>query len=82
MAFFFVGDAATDPQYEAGRNMNSIAGSAYHVRPPRATAYAIRICASGNRSSLARRSPAADEVRFSPVWEENVHYFRISCSTI
>ena len=76
MAFFFVGDAATDPQYEAGRNMNFDRWLGVSRSPAARDGLRNQDMRIWESQQLARRSPAADEVRFSPVWEENVHYFQ------
>ena len=75
MGFFFVGDAATDPQHAEGRErvIDTWLG--------KSRSYDGR---DGIRSQdmhiwevqqIARQSPVADKVVFSPVWERNIHHF-------
>ncbi|MSO65966.1 MAG: aromatic ring-hydroxylating dioxygenase subunit alpha [Alphaproteobacteria bacterium] len=76
MGYFFVGEAATNVRFAE----------------PRARALARWLGATGRQGDRggirsqdmliweqqqkARRSPVADEVVFSPVWEKNVHHFQ------
>ena len=76
MAFFFVGDGATDPAYEEGRNLNFDRWLGESRSPAARDGLRNQDMRIWESQQIARRSPAADEVVFSPVWEENVHYFQ------
>ena len=75
-AFFFVGDAATAPEWEAGRHVTLerwLGKSNSELGDDGLRNQDFRIF---ERQQVARNSPAADHIVFSPVWEENVHYFQ------
>ena len=76
MAFFFVGDAATDPEYADGRKLNFDRWLGESRTPDARDGLRNQDMRIWESQQIARRSPAADEVVFSPVWEENVHYFQ------
>ena len=76
MAFFFVGDAATDPEYADGRELNFDRWLGESRSPDARDGLRNQDMRIWESQQIARRSPAADEVVFSPVWEENVHYFQ------
>ena len=76
MAFFFVGDAATDPEYADGRKLNFDRWLGESRSPAARDGLRNQDMRIWESQQIARRSPAADEVVFSPVWEENVHYFQ------
>ena len=76
MAFFFVSAAATDPRYEAGRKLNFDLWLGESRSPAARDGLRNQDMRIWESQQIARRSPAADEVVFSPVWEENVHYFQ------
>lgn len=76
MAFFFVGDAATDPEYADGRKLNFDRWLGESRSPDARDGLRNQDMRIWESQQIARRSPAADEVVFSPVWEENVHYFQ------
>ena len=82
MAFFFVGEAATAPRFEAGRKLNfdRWLGESRSA-PPRATACATRTCASGNRSRSpgVRRRPTRSGSR--PSGNPTSTISRTTCST-
>ena len=76
MAFYFAGDAATSDKYAEAReqaldrwlghtqNLNDLSG----IRPQDHHCMELQ--------QRARMSPAANRVQFSPVWENNIHYFQ------
>lgn len=76
MGFFFVGEAATDPAYAPQRKktlarwlgetgvMRDYGG----IRSQDMQVW--------EQQQIARQSPVADMVVFSPVWEKNVHHFQ------
>lgn len=76
MAFFFVGDAATDPEHADGRKLNFDRWLGESRSPAARDGLRNQDMRIWESQQIARRSPAADEVVFSPVWEENVHYFQ------
>ena len=76
MAFFFVGDAATDPEYADGHKLNFDRWLGESRSPAARDGLRNQDMRIWESQQIARRSPAADEVVFSPVWEENVHYFQ------
>jgi choline monooxygenase len=76
MGYFFVGDAATAPEFAQGRS---------HVLdrwlgPTRRQADRGGIRSQDmliwENQQAARASPVADQVLFSPVWERNIHHFQ------
>lgn len=75
MAYFFVGDAASNPKYQAGRNLNLDRWLGKKRRRGGRDGLRNQDFRIFELQQTARRSPAADEIVFSPVWESNVHYF-------
>ena len=76
MAFFFVGEAATDPRYEAGRQLNFDRWLGKSRSPGARDGLRNQDFRIWESQQIARQSPAADQVIFSPIWESNVHYFQ------
>ena len=75
LGFFFVGEAAKAKKYAAGRKQvldrwlgktRSVTGRD-GIRSQDMGIWEVQ--------QIARQSPVADEVVFSPVWERNVHHF-------
>ena len=75
LGFFFVGDAATARKNKAGREKvldlwlgktRSVTGRD-GIRSQDLGIWEVQ--------QIARQSPVADEVVFSPVWERNIHFF-------
>ena len=75
MAYFFVGDAATDPKYEAGRNLNFDRWLGKKRKRGGRDGLRNQDFRIFELQQTARRSPASDQILFSPIWEQNVHYF-------
>ena len=75
MAFFFVGDAATDPKYEAGRQLNFDRWLGKKRKRGGRDGLRNQDFRIFELQQSARRSPASDQIVFSPIWEQNVHYF-------
>ena len=76
MGFFFVGAAATDPQYEGARARVLERWLGPSRRRDGGAGIRAEDMAIWENQQVARRSPVADEVLFSPVWEPNVHHFQ------
>ena len=76
MGFFFVGDAATDPKYEPGRQQNFDRWLGKSRSPAARDGLRNQDFRIWESQQIARQSPVADEVVFSPIWEPNVHYFQ------
>ena len=75
LGFFFVGEAAKAKKYVAGRKQvldrwlgksRSVSGGD-GIRSQDFGVWEVQ--------QIARQSPVADEVVFSPVWERNIHHF-------
>ena len=76
MGFFFVGDAATDPAYAPQRKKTLARwlGETGVMRDYGGIrSQDMRVW---EQQQIARQSPVADRVVFSPVWEKNVHRFQ------
>lgn len=75
MAWFFVGDSATDDAHAQARGkvLDRWLGPARDFADRRGIRAQDHRCMELQQA--ARGSPVADTVRFSPVWEANVHYF-------
>ena len=75
MAWFFVGDSATDDAHAQARGkvLDRWLGPARDFSDRRGIRAQDHRCMELQQA--ARGSPVADTVRFSPVWEANVHYF-------
>lgn len=76
MGFFFVGDAATDPAYAPQRKktLGRWLGETGEMRDY--GGIRSQDMKVWEQQQIARRSPVADRVVFSPVWEKNVHHFQ------
>jgi hypothetical protein len=75
LGFFFVGAAATDPKMEEARKpvLDRWLGKSRDrngMDGIRSQDFAI-----WESQQIARQSPVADDVKFSPVWEKNIHHF-------
>jgi hypothetical protein len=75
LGFFFVGEAASSRKTKAGREkvLDLWLGKSRSVTGRdgiRSQDFGI-----WEVQQIARRSPVANEVVFSPVWERNIHYF-------
>jgi hypothetical protein len=76
MGFFFVGDAATDPAFAVQRKktLSRWLGETGIMRDYGGIrSQDMKIW---EQQQIARQSPVADKVVFSPVWEKNVHHFQ------
>ena len=76
MGYFFVGDAATAPEFAEQRKKTLArwlgeTGVMRDYGGIRSQDMKI-----WEQQQIARRSPVADKVVFSPVWEKNVHHFQ------
>jgi choline monooxygenase len=76
MGYFFVGDAATAPEFAEQRKKTLArwlgeTGIMRDYGGIRSQDMKI-----WEQQQIARRSPVADKVVFSPVWEKNVHHFQ------
>jgi len=76
LGFFFVGDAATAPEFEDLRKpaLDRWLGKSrdrYGNDGIRSQDFRI-----WEGQQIARKSTVADDVKFSPVWEQNIHYFQ------
>jgi hypothetical protein len=75
-SFYFVGDAATDDKLAEAREraINMSLGKTRQwndkggIRSQDQNCFVLQ--------QAARYSPVADDVKFSPTWEQNVHYFQ------
>lgn len=76
MGYFFVGEAATEPAYKAARDRVLDRWMGTTRRQDDLGGIRSQDMAVWEQQQLARRSPVADEVLFSPVWEPNVHHFQ------
>jgi len=75
LGFFFAGEAATDPAMEEHRKpiLDRWLGKSrdrHGLDGIRSQDFLI-----WEGQQLARQSPVADDVKFSPVWERNIHHF-------
>ncbi|MBL8698879.1 MAG: aromatic ring-hydroxylating dioxygenase subunit alpha [Alphaproteobacteria bacterium] len=75
MAWYFVGDAATDRAHAAGREkvLDRWLGESRDLAGRTGIRSQDHWCMELQQA--ARGSPVADQVQFSPTWERNVHYF-------
>jgi choline monooxygenase len=76
MGYFFVGEAATAPACEGarGRVLDRWLGATR--RQSDRGGIRSQDMEVWEQQQVARRSPVADDVVFSPVWEQNVHHFQ------
>jgi choline monooxygenase len=76
MGYFFVGDAATSPEFASGRKR----ALDRWLGPTRQQGDRGGIRSQDmliwENQQVARSSPVADDVLFSPVWERNIHHFQ------
>ncbi|MBI1245492.1 MAG: Rieske 2Fe-2S domain-containing protein [Alphaproteobacteria bacterium] len=76
MGFFFVGEAATAPEFasQRKRTLSRWLGETGKLRDYGGIrSQDMKIW---EQQQIARQSPVADKVVFSPVWEKNVHHFQ------
>ncbi|MBI1774099.1 MAG: aromatic ring-hydroxylating dioxygenase subunit alpha [Proteobacteria bacterium] len=75
MAWYFVGDAATDTTHTEGRErvLDRWLGKSRKFEDRAGIRSQDHFCMELQQA--ARFSPVADMVQFSPTWERNVHYF-------
>lgn len=76
LAFFFVGDAATDPQLGAERDKVIDRRIGASRSPNGRDGIRNQDIAIWEGQQIARGSPAADDLKFAATWETNVHYFQ------
>jgi hypothetical protein len=76
MGYFFVGEAATAPQYTQARDTVLDRWMGTTRRQGDRGGIRSQDMEIWEQQQIARRSPVADEVLFSPVWEQNVHHFQ------
>lgn len=76
MAWYYVGDAATDRKYADARKraLDRWLGETRRFEDRGGIRSQDHSCMELQQA--ARSSPVADDVRFSPTWETNVHYFQ------
>lgn len=76
MAFYFAGEAATSKKFAKPREqaLNRWLGDTQTLEDRSGIRPQDHGCME--LQQRARASPAADRVQFSPVWENNVHYFQ------
>lgn len=76
MGYFFVGDAAIDPAFTAQRQRTLARWLGSTGRIGDRGGIRSQDMEIWEQQQIARRSPVADQVVFSPVWEKNVHHFQ------
>ncbi|MBI3517373.1 MAG: aromatic ring-hydroxylating dioxygenase subunit alpha [Proteobacteria bacterium] len=76
MGYFFVGEAATAPAYQKARDTVLDRWMGTTRRQGDRGGIRSQDMEVWEQQQIARRSPIADEVLFSPVWEKNVHHFQ------
>ncbi len=76
MGFFFVGDAATAPEYAEKRKKTLSRWLGETGRMRDYGGIRSQDMKIWEQQQIARQSPVADKVVFSPVWEKNVHHFQ------
>jgi choline monooxygenase len=76
MGFFFVGEAATAPEFAEQRRktLSRWLGESGKMRDY--GGIRSQDMQVWEQQQIARASPVADQVVFSPVWEKNVHHFQ------
>ena len=75
MGFFFVGDAAIDPKHAEGRENVLDTWLGKSRRNDGRDGIRSQDMGIWEVQQIARQSPVADQVLFSPVWERNIHHF-------
>ncbi|HEX3951963.1 MAG TPA: aromatic ring-hydroxylating dioxygenase subunit alpha [Stellaceae bacterium] len=78
LAFFFVGDAATDPRFTTERETIIDKRIGASRDPKKRDGIRNQDIAIWEGQQIARGSPAADDLKFSATWESNVHHFQNS----
>ena len=78
LAFFFVGDAAADPQFKAEREALIDHRNGASRNPKERDGIRNQDIAIWEGQQIARHSPAANDLKFAATWETNVHYFQNS----
>lgn len=78
LAFFFVGEGATDPRYHAEREALIDHRNGASRDPRKRDGIRNQDIAIWEGQQIARGSPAADDLKFAATWETNVHYFQNS----
>lgn len=76
MGYFFVGEAATGPQFAAQRERTLARWLGPTGKLKDRGGIRSQDMLIWEQQQKARRSPVADRVVFSPVWEANVHHFQ------
>jgi choline monooxygenase len=76
MGFFFVGDAATAPEFAEQRRKTLARWLGETGRMRDYGGIRSQDMKIWEQQQIARQSPVADKVVFSPVWEKNVHHFQ------
>lgn len=76
MAYFFVGEAATSPEFASGRKraLDRWLGPTRRIEDRGGIRSQDMLI--WENQQVARSSPIADDVLFSPVWERNIHHFQ------
>jgi choline monooxygenase len=76
LSFFFVGDAATAPEFEAEREAVIDRRIGKSRSPKGRDGIRNQDIAIWEGQQIARGSPVADDVKFAAIWETNIHYFQ------
>ena len=76
LAFFFVGDAATDPKFQALRDAVIDRRIGASRSPNGRDGIRNQDIAIWEGQQIARGSPVADDLKFAATWESNVYYFQ------
>jgi choline monooxygenase len=76
MGFFFVGDAATAPEFAEQRRKTLARWLGETGQMRDYGGIRSQDMKIWEQQQIARQSPVADKVVFSPVWEKNVHHFQ------
>ena len=76
MGYFFVGDAATDQAFAAQRQRTLVRWLGPTGKIGDRGGIRSQDMEIWEQQQIARRSPVADQIVFSPVWEKNVHHFQ------
>ena len=76
MGFFFVGEAATDPAFAEQRKKTLARWLGETGQMRDYGGIRSQDMKIWEQQQIARQSPVADQVVFSPVWEKNVHHFQ------
>ena len=76
MGYFFVGEAATSPAFASGRKRALDRWLWPTRRQEDRGGIRSQDMLIWQNQQVARSSPIADDVLFSPVWERNIHHFQ------